>query len=212
MKIDGKTLAQELLVNKQQIIPTLAIIKAGNDPASDVYIAQKRKAASLANIRLKTLHFSPNVSAAHLAEVVNSLNIDTTIHGIIIQRPLPPPLTSTVLKVALHKDVDGFEPHSPFIAPVARAVLYVLETIYQTIDLSILNTKRVLIIGKGATAGKPIANAHRMPLSGSARLDMMRALASVLPQPVEAMLTMKAPFRVDRSRIVAAMSAALSCQ
>jgi hypothetical protein len=58
----------------------------------------------------------------------------------------------------------------------------------------------------------PSAKAQRMPLSGSASAFMMRALARVLPQPVDAMLMMKAPWPADRSRIVAATSVALSCQ
>ena len=59
---------------------------------------------------------------------------------------------------------------------------------------------------------KPMAKAQRMPRSASARAYMMRALASVLPQPVDAILTMKAPWSVERSRMAAAVSAALSCQ
>lgn len=169
-KIDGKTLAQELLVkmhgqvehlNAQHISPTLAIIKAGDDPSSEVYIAQKRSAAAIVGMRLETLHFFSTVPAAHLSDAINSLNIDPKIHGIIIQLPLPSPLSNAAFSVELLKDVDGFESHSPFTPPVALAVFYVLGAIYQTIDLSILNTKRVLIIGRGATAGKPIADALR---------------------------------------------------
>lgn len=146
MKIDGKAIADELLdklslkIKKLGVTPTLAVVLIGDNPASIAYIKQKQKAAEKIGAKV--------ILSQNLKDV-NKFNDDTSIHGIIIQRPLP---NENIPEVMLTKDVDGFEKGSPFTVPVVLAV----KTILKSTGIEYLN-KRMVVIGRGETAGKPIA-------------------------------------------------------
>lgn len=184
MKIDGRALARDILDSLKNevaelathgVTPTLAVILVGDDPASVSYIKQKQHAAETieANIRIKYL--AASIKENELLTLITSLNTDPNIHGIIIQRPLPkktnidPMVLNTVVS---RKDVDGFVPGSPFVAPVALAVTKILERIFtyegekqdgfriksgMTGFTAWLQDKTIVVVGRGETAGKPIA-------------------------------------------------------
>lgn len=164
MKIDGKMLADKILnglatevtnLKNRGITPTLAVILVGDNPASLAYIKQKQKAAEKIGAKIIFDHQPTTIDASKLRELVNLYNADATVHGLIIQRPIPNELgnVSTILdSVKPEKDVDGFLPDSPFDVPVAAAVGEIL----QNATYQMLNAKFV-VIGRGETAGKPIA-------------------------------------------------------
>lgn len=167
MRLDGKALAQSLLTDlktdvftlkEQGVIPTLAVIQVGDDPASMAYIRQKQKAAEGIGAGLVVSNQELGIRNQELKTIIEQYNSDPNIHGIIVQRPLPQGLkTDGILPM---KDVDGFLPNSPYPVPVASAVLKIIQ--FACSELRITNNEQtnqhIVIIGRGETAGKPIAD------------------------------------------------------
>lgn len=162
MKIDGRQIASEILKSlKPQVsafisngtMPTLAIILIGNNEASKSYIKQKQLKAEEIGAKIELYHFN-STSQKELIELIDKLNIDPKIHGIIIQRPLPNEFDRDQIShiVTPEKDVDGFNSESNFDAPVALGVIEILKSI----GLAELTNKKIIVIGKGETAGGPI--------------------------------------------------------
>lgn len=161
MRIDGKAIADGILNTLEKKIkhldfqPTLAVILVGDDPASLSYIKQKTKAAERIGAKLLFEHLSATISRETLVSAIARFNTDPLVHGLIVQRPVPiPGIGITLNTVAPEKDVDGFTQNSPFQVPVARAVVTILKNIGATLE-----NKNIVIIGRGETAGKPIAKA-----------------------------------------------------
>lgn len=159
MRIDGKAIADGILNTLAEKIkyldfqPTLAVVLVGDDPGSLSFIKQKTKAADRIGARLFFEHLPENTSEETLASTITRFNNDPTVHGLIVQRPIPIPGIGIALNtVAPEKDVDGFTQNSPFQVPVARAVVTILKSIGVTME-----NKNIVIIGRGETAGKPIA-------------------------------------------------------
>lgn len=176
--IDGKVLAERILTNlersvttikKRGIVPTIAVILVGNDPGSLSYIKQKRKAAERIGANLRFEHLPETISPDILEGAIAHFNNDTTVHGLIVQRPIPPvvgDVTRVLNTVSAAKDIDGFIEHSPFEVPVARAVIAILNEIHKHLTQAVLtdkdfkawlNSQPITIIGRGETAGRPIA-------------------------------------------------------
>jgi methylenetetrahydrofolate dehydrogenase (NADP+) / methenyltetrahydrofolate cyclohydrolase len=175
MMISGLKISDDILNNlriktanlaKTGLIKTLAIIIIGNDPASLSYIKQKIKAADKINIKYIIYSLPLDTKSKELKTLIDKLNIDPLISGIIIQRPVPIPIKqSDILEfVNPQKDVDGFVKNTNFTVPVVKAIQKILINIYNLLQLddnnfnNWLNTKNVVIIGRGETAGKPIYN------------------------------------------------------
>ncbi len=183
MKIDGRRLANEILNNlKPQlkrlkargIVPHLGVILVGNDKASLNYIQQKQKAAQKIGALVTVSHLAKTPLYQKLAEMILTIDKNPDIHGIIVQRPLPPSLSANILnkRISLIKDVDGFLPKTTFIPPVGLAVFKILnEIFYRGLQnsrkpdedfspqlLSWLKRKNIVLIGTGETAGQPIAD------------------------------------------------------
>ncbi len=173
MKIDGNALADEILIHlknkidKLHIAPSLAVILVGDNPASESYVRQKQKMADLIHAEVKVIRYPPTISQAVINKTIEQLNNDPSIHGIIIQRPLPTHLQNPELlnSIAPGKDIDGFVPGSKFQVPVGLAVEKILQKMYEkafqkfdkkAFDLWV-QSQNVTVIGRGETAGKPIA-------------------------------------------------------
>lgn len=178
MRIDGKQIAQEILerlrsevaaLSTKGILPKLAVILVGDNPASRSYIRQKIKTAHAINASVDLIEFPETVASHVLATKLSALNANGAIHGIIIQRPLPRSARvepDTLLSVSKRKDVDGYIAGSPYMVPTAKAVLTILTYAHATISnphnvgenfLPWLRHKRVVVVGRGQTAGKPVA-------------------------------------------------------
>lgn len=178
MVIDGKGIAETILIKlsdtvatlkKSGITPALAVILVGDDPGSLSYIRQKQKAAERIGAKLLFEHFPDTISPVTLASAIAHYNNDQTVHGIIIQRPVPQfigEVGDILNSVTSAKDVDGFLPDSPFEVPVARAVVTILQHIHDDLrDKALIQTdfmpwiqgQCITVLGRGETAGKPIA-------------------------------------------------------
>lgn len=152
MKIDGKAIAEEILgslardvssLKKHGVTPTLAVVMIGDNPLSLAYIKQKQKAAEKIGA---TIVMSNTISD------LKHFNNDPSIHGIIVQRPVPKGIGE--YHVTQKKDVDGFELNSPFDVPVAMAVWEIIKSIHNT-QYPIQN---FVVVGRGETVGAPITN------------------------------------------------------
>ncbi len=150
------------------IIPSFAIIQIGNYPPSDTYVHVKMKKAVELGITTKLFNFQDSkIPILKIEELIQKLNHDKTVHGIIMQRPLPRELDENRLQSLIEpgKDIDGLSQNSPFTNPLIMAIKYILEqtanfNIYYKNDKTVEKTipKSMVVIGKGRTAGKPIAN------------------------------------------------------
>lgn len=180
MLIDGKMLADSILaklgetvstLKEGNIIPTLAVILVGDDPGSVSFIKQKQKAADRIGAKLILEQLPDTTTRETLQSAVAHYNNDRAVHGLIIQRPVPKKLGDVgdiLNSINPASDVDGFIPNSPFEVPVSRAVLTILEFVHrQFTDAQLihdefkpwLTDQAIAIVGRGDTAGKPIAAA-----------------------------------------------------
>lgn len=177
-RIDGQAIAKkildeltqdvETLKKAKKITPRMTVFLVGDNPASRSYIAQKQKAGQAIGAEVNLIELPVTITEKELRDQIKKANDDSTVHGIIIQRPLPretqvPP--ETLDKIALPKEIDGFVPNSPYTAPVALAVIAILEDIFykhfNTPELDLITWLRpqtIVVIGKGVTAGKPTAD------------------------------------------------------
>lgn len=164
MRVDGKALAEKILddlipkvtsLKQQGITPTLAVIQVGDDPASMAYIRQKQKAAEQIGAKIILSHQPSAISNQQLQEIIQTFNNDSSVHGLIVQRPLPEGLRADGILPS--KDVDGFLPNSPYPVPVAEAVLTILERLTGPGPVKKQGqAPSIVVIGRGETAGKPI--------------------------------------------------------
>lgn len=138
---DGRKFAKEreaLLLNKVRqlrksgIIPKLAAVLVGDDPASKIYVGIKQKVAERVGISLQLIKLK-QASVQQLLHLIKELNLDKRVHGIMVQLPLPgelgvPEARDTILNsIAPEKDVDGLRAESPFVPATVKAVLYSIK-------------------------------------------------------------------------------------
>lgn len=189
MKLDGTRLASEILREAQREIkktrrkirPQLSVVLVGSNPASLSYVRQKQLAAKRIGALLTFHQFEKAPPYQKIAEFLLSLSHDPKVHGIILQRPLPPSLSASDLtkRISTLKDVDGFLPKTLYTAPIGLAIFKILNEIYfrhilkraKPKDdfskglLSFLKQKQIVLIGRGETGGRPIADTltqHRL--------------------------------------------------
>ena len=144
-------------------VPGLAVILAGDDPASQVYVRNKEKGAREAGIRAETLRFPATVTEAMLLAEIGRLNADPEVDAILVQLPLPAGIgTSRILEaVDPAKDVDGFHPFNvgrlvqgkP--APVPCTPAGVMELLRR--ENVPLRGSRAVVLGRSDIVGKPMA-------------------------------------------------------
>lgn len=170
--IDGKAIASDVrnqvrLAVEQRIEngqrpPGLAVILVGMDHASQVYVRKKREACDEAGILSKSYDLDENTDQQTLLNLIEELNNDTTIDGILVQLPLPAHIDSTLVLEAIHpdKDVDGFHPYNigrlaqriPTLRPCTpHGVIYLLETIGET-----FKGRHAVIVGASNIVGRPM--------------------------------------------------------
>ncbi len=168
--IDGKFLALETkeklkdLIEKETIKPKLAVILVGDDEASRIYVSNKQKAAAEVGIECNVLKFD-NISEKDLAELVEQLNDDPSVNGILVQLPLPRHINSDIIIKLINplKDVDGFSPcnlgllqmgsKDAIVAATPKGVFKMLKTVCSDLD-----GKNAVIVGRSNIVGKPLAS------------------------------------------------------
>ena len=118
--LDGKRIAEELIaqlrqrvkarVRAGQRVPGLAVILIGANPASHVYVKNKRAACAKAGFHTRDFNLPASFSQHELLALIDALNVDTTIHGILVQMPLPLHIDAraVIARIAPSKDADGF--------------------------------------------------------------------------------------------------------
>jgi methylenetetrahydrofolate dehydrogenase (NADP+)/methenyltetrahydrofolate cyclohydrolase len=170
--IDGKAIAAdvraevkdecEILAGKG-VTPGLATVLVGDDPASHVYVRTKRKVSAEVGIKSWDHDLPPSISEDELLSLIDKLNSDDGVHGILVQLPLPEHIDEQrVLDSVLpHKDADGFHPWNlgrllagaPLVAPATPA------GIQQLLLRSGIETAgaEVVIVGRSNIVGKPLA-------------------------------------------------------
>ena len=170
--IDGKAVAAEVKadvaekvrkLNEKGVEPCLAVVLVGNNPASVSYVTGKRKALAEAGMVDRSIELPESISEGELLSEIDRLNKDPSVHGILVQLPLPKHISEEKITNAIvpEKDVDGFHPVSMgnllsgkkgFIPCTPHGILVLLEK--AGIET---NGKRAVVIGRSNIVGKPMA-------------------------------------------------------
>ena len=167
--IDGKNIAKQFRIELSQKIaqcslpPKLAVIWVGDNEASRLYVKNKQKAALEVGINCEIFHFDADVREGEILTLIERLNMDQAVNGIIVQLPLPLHIDSRRILEAVRadKDVDAFKScmmgalwlnREPWASATPQGVLYLLKTI-----LSDLSGLHVVVIGRSQIVGKPMA-------------------------------------------------------
>lgn len=168
--INGKKIATEVLedlkinIEKQHKNPRLAIVLAGNDEASIIYVRNKQKSAEKIGIITKLFHLDENVDEQEILDIIDRCNKDNEINGIIVQLPLPKHLNTNKIidSIMPQKDVDGFHPYNTgllqnneepyFIAATPLGIMHMIKTVCPN-----LSGKNVVLIGASLIVGRPLA-------------------------------------------------------
>ncbi len=153
------------VLSKRGVIPGLAVVIVGEDPASQVYVASKGKACLEAGMHSETIRLAGATTEAELLAVVDRLNADPRIHGFLVQLPLPKHISSerVLLRIDPNKDVDGFHPMNVGRVVVGDQTAFRPATpfgIQQMLIKSGIDTKgmHAVIVGRSNIVGKPIAS------------------------------------------------------
>lgn len=170
--IDGKKISAQIkdelkekvsLLNNDNIQITLAVVQVGNDPASSVYVGNKKKACEYIGINSLAYELPESTTQEELLSLVETLNEDPAVNGILVQLPLPKHIDEdTVIKaISPQKDVDGFHPQSVgalsigqkgFVSCTPAGVIQLLKRSGISIE-----GKECVIIGRSNIVGKPMA-------------------------------------------------------
>lgn len=170
--IDGKAVAADIraqvakrveALKAKGVMPALSVILVGDNPASVSYVTGKQKALAEAGMVDKSIHLPESTSEQELLDLIAKLNADPSVHGILVQLPLPKHINEEKVTLAIDpkKDVDGFHPvnmgnlligRKGFLPCTPHGVLILLERAgVQT------NGARVAVIGRSNIVGKPMA-------------------------------------------------------
>lgn len=171
IKIDGKIIAQSVKdrvkkaaeeLRAQGIDPCLATILIGDNPASATYVRNKHKACQEVGIATKDHKLDANITQLELNNIIDKLNTDNSVHGILVQLPLPEQLDefATTSRISPVKDVDGLTPYNSGLLAMKKAALVactpsgIMEMFdYHKISLE---GKNVVLINRSNLVGKPL--------------------------------------------------------
>nr|VFJ88572.1 MAG: methenyltetrahydrofolate cyclohydrolase /5,10-methylenetetrahydrofolate dehydrogenase (NADP+) [Candidatus Kentron sp. LFY] len=171
--LDGKAIAENILSSLRERVmqriraggsqPGLAVILVGRDPASEVYVRNKRRACEQSNIRSVAYDLPISVSEDYLVGLIDTLNEDSEIHGILVQLPLPAHIDPEVVieRILPGKDVDGFHPYN--VGRLALGVAHFRPCTSQGIMTLLENTNEPLkgrdavVVGHSAIVGRPMS-------------------------------------------------------
>jgi len=170
-KIDGLEVAKSVKdrvrksveeLKKQGLEPCLATILVGDNAASATYVRNKHKACQEVGIITKDHNPSKSISQNELNELIDSLNNDRNVHGILVQLPLPDQLDEfvTISRISPIKDVDGLTPHNMGLLSMRKAILKActpsgIMEMFDYYDIE-LEGKTIVIINRSNLIGKPL--------------------------------------------------------
>lgn len=170
--IDGKAISTEIKNELKEKVAaykaegieiTLAVVKVGNDPASAVYVRNKEKACEYVGITSRTLALPEETTEEELLKVVEELNADSAVNGILVQLPLPKHIDESKILLAIdsNKDVDGFHPvnvgkmvigEDTFLPCTPAGIIEMIKR--SDIDIE---GKECVVIGRSNIVGKPMS-------------------------------------------------------
>ena len=175
--IDGKAFAAKIraevkedsdkLISQKQVDPCLAVVLVGENPASKVYVGQKSKMAKECNIKTKDYKLDEGTDQETLLKLIEDLNNDSTVHGILVQLPLPKQIDErkVIDTIVVEKDVDGFHAINAgrlsiggdmlkraFIPCTPLGSLLLLKD-----QVDDLKGKNAVVVGRSNIVGKPMS-------------------------------------------------------
>jgi methylenetetrahydrofolate dehydrogenase (NADP+)/methenyltetrahydrofolate cyclohydrolase len=197
--LDGKALAEEIrgeiareaaeFTSKTGVTPCLAAVLVGENPASEVYVRNKRKACEKAGMKSMLERHPPDMTEQQLLDLIDRLNHDHTVHGILIQLPLPKHINETRVLEAVNpaKDVDAFHPEN--VGRIVQNRPRFLPCTPHGIQQMLLRHKipiagrHVVVLGRSDIVGKPMAIMlmQRGP-GGDATVTVCHSRTADLPQ------------------------------
>ena len=172
LRIDGKKISLEMKDELKEKVAkmkaegveiTLAVIQVGNDPASTVYVGNKKKACEYIGIRSLSYELPEETTEKELLELVESLNVRDDVNGILVQLPLPKHIdeNKVINTISAKKDVDGFHPQSVgalsigqkgFVSCTPAGIIQLLKR--SNIEIE---GKECVVVGRSNIVGKPMA-------------------------------------------------------
>jgi len=194
--LDGKTLARETRAGlkkeveelaRRGITPGLAVVLVGDDPASQVYVRSKSKACDEVGVASFQHRLPAETGQAELLALVDTLNRDAKVHGILVQLPLPGHLDEEKVTEAIDpsKDVDGFHPYNIGKLLIGGAIFHPCTPlgIMKLLELTgmEISGKEAVVVGRSNIVGKPIA---LMLLQKHATVTICHSRTTDLPEKV----------------------------
>ncbi len=173
MNIDGKALSQKIRdeikievdeLKSKGVEPCLAVILVGNDPASEIYVRNKIRGCEYTGIKSLSYKLDEDTTEEYLVDLIEKLNNDNSVHGILVQMPLPKHINEKRILSLINpkKDVDGFSVEQIGLLGLGTPDLItctphgVIELIKSTgVDMT---GKRAVVIGRSNVVGKPLMN------------------------------------------------------
>ncbi|OGL53622.1 hypothetical protein A3K55_01135, partial [Candidatus Shapirobacteria bacterium RBG_13_44_7] len=151
--LDGKTLANQILSSLKFADTRLDIILVGNDPASLKYTQLKQRRATEIGVNCQLHHLSENTPTAEVIKLIDELNRNPDVTGLMVQLPLPPSLNKDLVLNSLDptKDVDGLNPNSSFTPAAVVGIIKLLENYQINLD-----HQNVVIINDSDLIGQPL--------------------------------------------------------
>jgi methylenetetrahydrofolate dehydrogenase (NADP+)/methenyltetrahydrofolate cyclohydrolase len=171
--LDGKSVARQIraelaeevieFIQNNSVVPCLAAVLVGDDPASEVYVRNKRRACEEVGIESQLHRLPASASQEELLQLVAKLNKDNAVHGILVQTPLPRQIdpARVVLAISPSKDVDAFHPDNVGRLVQGRA-RFLPCTPHGVQELLVRNGikisgRHVVVVGRSDIVGKPLA-------------------------------------------------------
>ena len=170
MILDGKAVSLKILdsvkerVNKLDIKPHLVVILVGNNPASKIYVRNKKLAAEKVGIKSTIIELEENTTEDKLLSIIKDLNEDNDVTGILVQLPLPKHIdkNNVIMTISPKKDVDGFSPENvgklaigiePYFYPATPQGILMLLDEYRIL----IDGANAVVIGRSNIVGRPMA-------------------------------------------------------
>ncbi len=171
--LDGKKLAQEIegdlkirvgkIIEKTGITPCLATILVGNDPSSEIYVNMKGNACKRVGLESKKIRLPEETTTEELLSVINELNQDEQVFGILLQHPVPQNINERLCfdKIDIQKDVDGVTAlgfgkmslnETAFMSATPGGIMKLLAAYHINLE-----GKKAIVVGRSAILGKPMA-------------------------------------------------------
>ena len=202
--LDGKAIAQQIqkelaaqiaeMIGESGVAPTLAAVLVGEDPASEVYVRNKRQACERIGLESQLHRLPATVSEEELLSLIAKLNKDEDVHGILVQLPLPKQIRTSYVLDAVHpfKDVDCFHPTNVGLLSQGRprflpCTPHGVQQILHRSSIPVAG-KHVVIVGRSDIVGKPLAMmmaAKDSPLGPSAANATVTVCHSQTPNLAE---------------------------